>query len=418
MMAAITHPFMSSDNLSTPGFFTAAINADELTNPFEASFKAGTATLERAGEFYSRPDDHQTRDFAGSDENKDVEDLSPLFAFSPRMSPSMYEHQHLSISNSANVQVPASWGVPKMQDRGRLGLCTSLQVPSPPNSVKHSPEQWHSTQVSQSVYSPLHQILTQNFDVGTRIEYGQFTPPDDECPADLDDQLGQREQLPEATRPAKRKRGHQAAASSETTEKTSSKRQRKSGPASKSALPDADGPSAGTTVDPKRSKFLERNRVAASKCRQKKKEWTSNLEVRARDLQTSKNQLTVVVASLKEEILFLKGELLKHSTCGCSRIRDYLDREVATLSHDIYGRVMLADKASPADSPSKHSDASVQYDMVKCEDKLNGEDGSAASPASSNPDVKRGSATSSRLNSPPAKGRTTDGALDALDLAA
>lgn len=77
----------------------------------------------------------------------------------------------------------------------------------------------------------------------------------------------------------------------------------------------------------KRSQFLERNRVAASKCRQKKKEWTNNLESRARELQATKNSMVLLVASLREELLYLKGEALKHTTCDCSAVRNYLARQ-------------------------------------------------------------------------------------------
>ena len=76
--------------------------------------------------------------------------------------------------------------------------------------------------------------------------------------------------------------------------------------------------------DVKRSKFLERNRVAASKCRQKKKEWTQNLENRARELQKNNTQIRMVVESCRQEILFLKGELLKHSQCECESIQTFI----------------------------------------------------------------------------------------------
>ena len=76
--------------------------------------------------------------------------------------------------------------------------------------------------------------------------------------------------------------------------------------------------------DVKRSKFLERNRVAASKCRQKKKEWTQNLEDRARELQKNNSQLRMVVESCRQEVLFLKGELLKHSQCECEPIQTFI----------------------------------------------------------------------------------------------
>lgn len=82
----------------------------------------------------------------------------------------------------------------------------------------------------------------------------------------------------------------------------------------------------------KRSKFLERNRVAASKCRQKKKEWASNLDEKARELQVNKESLSALVNSLKEEVLFLKGEMLKHSTCSCPQIKSYLQSQIGDIS--------------------------------------------------------------------------------------
>ena len=74
----------------------------------------------------------------------------------------------------------------------------------------------------------------------------------------------------------------------------------------------------------KRSKFLERNRIAAAKCRQNKKEWVSNLNDRVRELQRSQKSSSRLVESLKEEVLHLKGEMLNHSSCGCPQIKAYL----------------------------------------------------------------------------------------------
>ena len=83
--------------------------------------------------------------------------------------------------------------------------------------------------------------------------------------------------------------------------------------------------------DVKRERFLKRNRVAASKCRQKKKEYISNLEERARELTSSRNHLMAYVASLKNEIIALKTEMLKHSDCNCVAIQEYLRREASLL---------------------------------------------------------------------------------------
>jgi hypothetical protein len=83
--------------------------------------------------------------------------------------------------------------------------------------------------------------------------------------------------------------------------------------------------------DSKREQFLARNREAASKCRQKKKEWTQGLEQRARDLSAQKQMLTTYLAMLKNELLMLKCKCLEHSDCDCEAIRDYLKNTVTTM---------------------------------------------------------------------------------------
>lgn len=45
--------------------------------------------------------------------------------------------------------------------------------------------------------------------------------------------------------------------------------------------------------DEKRRKFLERNRAAASRCRQKRKVWVQSLEKKAEDLSSLNGQLQV-----------------------------------------------------------------------------------------------------------------------------
>uniref|UniRef100_A0A8B9M8V4 Activating transcription factor 2 n=1 Tax=Accipiter nisus TaxID=211598 RepID=A0A8B9M8V4_9AVES len=61
---------------------------------------------------------------------------------------------------------------------------------------------------------------------------------------------------------------------------------------------------ANEDPDEKRRKFLERNRAAASRCRQKRKVWVQSLEKKAEDLSSLNGQLQVLVFSLKNEDCF------------------------------------------------------------------------------------------------------------------
>ncbi|CAG8443566.1 4121_t:CDS:2 [Diversispora eburnea] len=76
--------------------------------------------------------------------------------------------------------------------------------------------------------------------------------------------------------------------------------------------------------DEKRRKFLERNRIAASKCRQKKKAAMEDLMSKSDSLETDNNLLKTRVNELREELLSLKDQLLRHENCSCNIIQEYI----------------------------------------------------------------------------------------------
>ena len=191
---------------------------------------------------------------------------------------------------------------------------------TPPSSASFSPKSWPYNGYQQGNPS---NIFTNIHPTNTRAHYGQVTPPDDDNDNEslLDNQLYEQIEQQEMEPPqdagkGKRKRG---STNHDSTNQSSPKRTRKYASRRSNNINDPTKPE-----DVKRSKFLERNRVAASKCRQKKKEWTQNLENRARELQKDNNQLRIVVDSCRQEVLFLKGELLKHSQCECESIQAFI----------------------------------------------------------------------------------------------
>ncbi|RGP69899.1 hypothetical protein FLONG3_7655 [Fusarium longipes] len=68
-----------------------------------------------------------------------------------------------------------------------------------------------------------------------------------------------------------------------------------------------------------RKNFLERNRIAAFKCRQRKKQWLSSLQTKVEMFDTENDALTVQVSRLKEEALNLKTLLFAHQDCPVSQ---------------------------------------------------------------------------------------------------
>jgi hypothetical protein len=79
-------------------------------------------------------------------------------------------------------------------------------------------------------------------------------------------------------------------------------------------------------VSSARQTHLEKNRVAAHKCRQRKKEYINGLEGRAREFSAKNKMLKESVATLREEVLGLKNEVLRHAGCGFWAVDEYLAR--------------------------------------------------------------------------------------------
>lgn len=197
----------------------------------------------------------------------------------------------------------------------------------------------------------------QTTSTATKQRHGQLTPPSDSTPTKDNPPIEATQisakllsGLQAGSDSPRKRRSTQPNQSSEPTSTqaaTASRQRKKTTRRRNLGLSATDG-------DSKRSQFLERNRVAASKCRQKKKEWTSNLEKRARELQARKTSLALLVSSLREELLYLKGEALKHTTCDCTSIRNYLARSV-DMTRSL-GQIDFA--------PSPHSGSNTSLDAI------------------------------------------------------
>ncbi|KAI8374322.1 uncharacterized protein BYT42DRAFT_500142, partial [Radiomyces spectabilis] len=97
----------------------------------------------------------------------------------------------------------------------------------------------------------------------------------------------------------------------------------------------------------KRKNFLERNRQAALKCRQRKKEWLQNLQTRVEYLTVDNEQLQLQTSSLREELLNLKTILLAHKDCpiGQEAMLKLIHRPIPGLS--AMGQITPPSTASP-----------------------------------------------------------------------
>ncbi|KAK8872448.1 bzip transcription factor [Apiospora arundinis] len=85
--------------------------------------------------------------------------------------------------------------------------------------------------------------------------------------------------------------------------------------------------SSGCSTDTKR----EKNRIAASKFRRKKKEEERIIEERYRMLQVQNRLFMDLVASLRSEVLSLKHEILRHGSCNFPTINTYIATAAARI---------------------------------------------------------------------------------------
>jgi bZIP transcription factor len=195
-----------------------------------------------------------------------------------------------------------------------------------PNDFRHlSPKiLLHQPGPPPSVHQPSRLFLPST---ATEQKHGQLTPPSEttltrgpQSAADSQDGMGGPAETQNGPTTRKRRSTQPRRVMDFSAQPTITTRRRK-----KSAGKQSSSGLAADNGD-RRTQFLERNRVAASKCRLKKKEWTSNLEQRARELQASKSSLSLLVSSLRQELLYLKGEALRHDSCDCNSVREYLAR--------------------------------------------------------------------------------------------
>lgn len=91
--------------------------------------------------------------------------------------------------------------------------------------------------------------------------------------------------------------------------------------------------------DDKRGKFREGNRIAASKCREKKKQFVLELEKMKRTVEHQHGQLEVKYNTLMAEVRGLKHELMLHAKCNDANIDRWISNEAPEFvqTSDLFG---------------------------------------------------------------------------------
>ena len=93
----------------------------------------------------------------------------------------------------------------------------------------------------------------------------------------------------------------------------------------------------GLPTDPRRRRVLERNRVAANKCRLRKRDEASALASQEQSMEDQHRYLSSLSVSLTSEIIHLKNQLLQHTDCNCTLIQRYIAHQAKRSVDDMLG---------------------------------------------------------------------------------
>uniref|UniRef100_A0A8C9G6U5 BZIP domain-containing protein n=1 Tax=Pavo cristatus TaxID=9049 RepID=A0A8C9G6U5_PAVCR len=114
--------------------------------------------------------------------------------------------------------------------------------------------------------------------------------------------------------------------------------------------------------DERRRKFLERNRAAATRCRQKRKVWVMSLEKKAEELTQTNMQLQNEVSMLKNEVAQLKQLLLTHKDCPITAMQKESQGYLSKIPVEL--RAPDLQESSWAQR-CQHSNITLQREVIK-----------------------------------------------------
>ncbi|KAI5251108.1 hypothetical protein E4T42_04561 [Aureobasidium subglaciale] len=209
--------------------------------------------------------------------------------------------------------------------------------------------------------------LLHNYPISMDL-YGQVTPPEDSDRQDMSNPFSKRADSGASGI------GVEAVSSMSPRQSTSNKRP--SVRSSQKSRKESRTTSGDVLPDDKKDKYREKNRVAAAKCRAKKKEHTDSLEDTYRTQSAMNTALKQTEKSLRDELSYWRTQALQHTFCACHPIQEYNLRKAqsmafggngsptmanhrsASFAHDDLHSSSMAEMASPVMSDTSRANSS------------------------------------------------------------
>lgn len=212
---------------------------------------------------------------------------------------------------ATNGDSPSVDTMDPMQPQYTNSLTFDRGLPSPASASTS----WQPTK-SGAPHMTLQSDIIDNRRGLVEHNFGQITPPNDTDP----EKEARRREI-EASEAAAVEASN--AKSERARNAANTRHARKNALRKDSCTTNGDSAEAGEESEGKgkREKYREKNRLAAAKCRAKKKNNTEDLETQARTIQARNRQLKEEELNLRDELSFLRNCALEHVAGGCRNHR-------------------------------------------------------------------------------------------------
>ncbi|TKA63327.1 hypothetical protein B0A55_09489 [Friedmanniomyces simplex] len=178
-------------------------------------------------------------------------------------------------------------------------------------------------------------------------KFGQVTPPDSTPP-----NLGDRKTSTSSSQDSKvEKLSKSERARNAANQRHAKSKQARQARETNGVSRSRDGAEDGEEgVEVRKEKYREKNRVAAAKCRSKKKYSVDGLEEDYRTLNATHNFLTRELRELRDEFSALRTVALQHTSdtqgCGCAGLHEYNRRKASQVAYGLGGPMVMSPHAS------------------------------------------------------------------------
>jgi hypothetical protein len=117
----------------------------------------------------------------------------------------------------------------------------------------------------------------------------------------------------------------------------------------------------------RKEQYREKNKIAAAKCRNKKRKYNDKIDLQASDLESRNKALKTELMDLRNVVLILKDQILKHSPqdCSCTRLHEYSMAQAARMLENTQSyRMGMASMSSGQQIPTMQTPASRSLSMM------------------------------------------------------